>query len=279
MLSGEQFLQFRHSSHGHFSGNNVTISQMPWMAHAVLPLLLAMIAWARADYKEVVSTTIGPRNERGTNNSNSLDRSAPGRIHSNCDVTLFQQQYGRPPCANDMQWVCSRHFQISFCLDRDLGSGADGRPLGNLSRNSCATFCASQNKRLPTNNEWLVGCNATPFAKCLNYKGSWPPGHFAKIQGHPCQVHGATSPQCMTHPDLTKQLPTRDPQCVSEALVNSCVGTLGQWVSDSPNGNAARGKFNGGLFPQPASSVVYTTTAHGPGYSDYSIGCRCAKDI
>ena len=247
------------------------------MATVFLPLLLALTAWA--DYHEVLSTAIGPGNPKGTNNTNRLDRSSPGRIHANCDLPLFQRQYGRLPCPADMQWVCSRHFQISVCVDRDLGSGGDGAPTGNMSRNGCANFCSAKGKRLPTNNEWLVGCNGTPYAECLNYKGTWPPGHFAKIKGHPCEIHGATSSQCMTHPDLTKQLPARDPQCVSEALVNSCVGTLGQWVSDSPNGNSSRAKFNGGFFPQPASSVIYTTTAHGPGYSDYSIGCRCAKDI
>lgn len=229
-----------------------------------------------SEYNEVLATVIGPRSRLSTNNTNNFNlEEQPDSpvVHHQCDIERFRTQEGHEPCAADMRWVCSRHFQISLCVDYDIARDRQQLPRGNLNRTACANYCAIQGKRLPSNNEWLVACTGSEPANCLNYEGEWPPGHFAKILGHPCQVHGATSSQCFSHPDLTRQLPTYDPRCRSEAGLIGCIGSLGQWAA------GPRSRFNGGLFPQPASSVLYTTTAHSPVYSDYSIGCRCAQDI
>lgn len=232
------------------------------------------------NYQEVKTKEIGPRSSLKTNNSNSFNHSLVSKnakVHFDCDLESFRKSTGHLPCPSEMQWVCSKSFQTSICVDRDLVQNPDGKPMANLNRKQCESICQKQGKRLLTNNEWLVGCTGTPLDPCLNYRGTWPPGHFSKIPNHVCQKHSTTSAQCMTSPDLTGLMPEISEACRSEAGVRGCVGTLGQWVSDQlSNGN---GRFNGGLFPQKASSVVYSTVAHGPGYSDYSIGCRCGKSI
>lgn len=232
------------------------------------------------NYQEVTTTEIGPRSSLKTNNSNSFNPSLISKnsqAHFDCDLESFRKNMGRLPCPGDMQWVCSKSFKTSVCMDRDLVQNPDGKPMANLNRKQCEDICRKQGKRLLTNNEWLVGCTGTPIEPCLNYRGTWPPGHFSKVPNHVCQKHSTTSSQCMTSPDLTGLMPEISAECRSEAGVRGCVGTLGQWVSDQlNNGN---GRFNGGLFPQKASSVIYSTVAHGPGYSDYSIGCRCGKSI
>jgi hypothetical protein len=244
-------------------------------------LFAALALNAPPAYAEVLSREIGPRSQLDTNNTNRFN---PGQgqqeAHAGCDAAAFQSQYGAPPCPRDMTWVCSRHFGISVCVDTELKKDGSGLPRGNFSRTTCAAACEAEGKRLPRNNEWLVACTGTPIAPCLNYRGEWPPGHFARIQGHPCSTYGTGSGRCMSDPALTRLMPPVAEACVSEAGVSGCVGTLGQWVHEigtNSSGNR-RGRFNGGLFPQPASSVIYTTTAHGPDYSDYSIGCRCARD-
>ena len=228
---------------------------------------------------EVMSHEIGPRSSLATNNTNIFDwnQTQPGTATADCDPERFEKEYGRKPCAGDMVWVCSRFFGISACTDKDLAVNKEGRPAGNFSRDTCAAYCERQGKRLLSNNEWLVSCTGTPVEPCLNYGGEWPPGYFAKKPDHPCARYGTGSAQCMSDPRLTSLMPATDSACRSEAGVAGCAGTLGQWVSGNIPGTA-RGRFNGGLFPQRASSVIYTTTAHSHAYSDYSIGCRCAAD-
>lgn len=256
---------------------------MPRMARGIfLAWALCFSSAADAGYAEVLSREIGPRSAFATNNTNQFDwsRAAKASVHADCDLARFQAQYGRAPCDKNMQWVCSRFFQISVCVDQDLARDSQGRVLGNQNRSGCVRACAASKKRLLDNNEWLVACTGSPISACVNYGGEWPPAHFAKIPGHPCRVYGVESDQCMQNPDLTALMPAIQSACVSEALVKGCIGTLGQWVSDGiAEIDAPRGRFNGGLFPQPASSAVYTTTAHDPGYSDYSMGCRCGKDV
>jgi len=225
---------------------------------------------------EVLAREIGPRSSLATNNTNAFDwkQTQPGAAPADCDPERFLKEYGQQPCPQDTLWVCSRYFGVSVCADKDLAVNKEGLPAGNFSRDTCAAYCAQQGKRILSNNEWLVACTGTPLEPCLNYSGEWPPGYFAKKPGHPCAQYGAGSTQCMSNPQLTRLMPAIDPGCRSEAGLSGCVGTLGQWVSGNVAGTA-RGRFNGGLFPQPASSVIYTTTAHSPAYSDYSIGCRC----
>ncbi|MFK7824589.1 MAG: hypothetical protein AB8G05_10550 [Oligoflexales bacterium] len=69
-------------------------------------------------------------------------------------------------------------------------------------------------------------------------------------------------------------------QCVSKHGVVNMVGNLGEWVSDVRLVKGRKfGRFNGGLYAQKKSSCEYTTTAHSVDYRDYSLGCRCAKDL
>jgi formylglycine-generating enzyme required for sulfatase activity len=53
------------------------------------------------------------------------------------------------------------------------------------------------------------------------------------------------------------------------------VGNLHEWVAD------ARGRFRGGFYADGETNgrgCWYVTTAHHPGYHDYSTGFRCCGD-
>ncbi len=200
---------------------------------------------------------------------------------------FFNQGWAEPTqcsysCPADMVPVCSKNIQI--CVDRfEVYDNHNIQPLGYMNRFSCEDICLNQNKRLLTNSEWALACEGTPPQACNIYRESPVVRMYRApdpwiFQGVDCkQGENRWSRTCMNDPRLN-QLPDSLSQpgefegCVSRFGVYDMVGNLGEWV------NSPSGTFNGGLYPMPRSSCQYTTTAHGPGYSDYSIGCRCGMD-
>jgi formylglycine-generating enzyme required for sulfatase activity len=200
-----------------------------------------------------------------------------------------------------MAWVCSPAWQVNVCMDRDLRREANGRFMGSVGRLQCQAWCQARGRRLPTNNEWMVACEGTQPAHCLRPAISHPIMHRLRsprpwiYNEVDCKVGTNAWRSCMS--DLRLNDRARDPQsgatiglptaaetraCVSRWGVRNMVGVLGQWVVDtypSPAGGGTRGQFNGGLYPQPASSCNYTTVAHPADYTDYSIGCRCSRTV
>lgn len=227
---------------------------------------------------EVTSQEIGPsstRPLRGFNVNYFNWNRAPATV-VDCKQIMKTKK-----CPADMTLVCSEHFRTAVCVDTDLmNDPTTGRPEGNMNLYACQSACAAQGKRIPKNNEWLVACTGSQPSQCLNYGKPWPPGAFAKIPGHACQVHGETSSQCMTSQDLVNELPPVSPVCVSEAGVRGCIGTFHQWVSEHVIG-AEWGyyRFNGGSFVVDASAVDYVTPAHSNDFYHYANGCRCARDL
>lgn len=238
-------------------------------------------------FQQVLSTEIGPRSQNPIRNMNinRFDESRKSQERVNCQ----SYDYARV-CPENMVFVCSEHFRIAVCVDRDLHNDSHtGRPQGNMNLYACQQTCARQNKRIPTNNEWQVACTGTQPYECLTYYrngGTYPPEYFARIPGHPCNPNsgipgaGPYNHLCMTHPDLINALPPVSNQCVSEAGVRGCVGTFHQWVSHHFVGAGENQgfRFNGGSYVVTASAVDYVTPAHTNDFFHYANGCRCAAN-
>ena len=242
------------------------------------------------NYSEVNSSELLFTQRGQTNNFNNFNQLRIRRSKApNCDLDLYKSKRGgHLPCDADMKWVCSKNFKISVCVDTEILVDAEGRPRGNMSRNECEAICKARGKRLLTNDEWLTACNGTDYRKCpvseFGMQGRYAREELAKVPGSSCysadpkrRQEVLDSGACMSSPELTRLMPKIGPECVSEAGVIGCVGSLGQWVS-TPAAGGKNGMFNGGFFGQKYSSVAYTTVAHGPNYSDYSIGCRCGAN-
>lgn len=247
--------------------------------------------WAQSDqagrglpvlpYHEVLATQIGPGPSYASPppnmNINHLDLDKMSSVVPDCDRIV-----ARPGvCPEDTVFVCSRHFRTAVCLDRFMLEDPEtGGVLGNTNEADCRARCNAVGKRLPTNNEWLVGCTGTVASDCLAplHEIYWPAGKYAHTPGHPCygaDVHGPNQ-ECMMWPGFIAEAPPVKASCVSEAGVYGCVGSFEQWVSTrAPNGH---GKFNGGFYGHSGSSVLYTTMGHTADYRHFGSTCRCAKD-
>jgi len=208
-----------------------------------------------------------------TNNRNQFN------MHK-IDLAKFEADGGcelNTNCPESMNFVCDAKLATRVCVARDLVSAQshEGKqvPMGNFSYFSCLDHCEARGFRLLTNNEWLVAMNGTHAEFC---KATAPKD---RRLGSPTQ----DAPDFNSSDDL-KNLEFNEPgfrsdrsRCVSVYGIRDGVSVLGQWVSDGFSSD--RPQFNGGLWAFPsASSVFYRTTAHGPGYYDYSIGCRCGAD-
>ncbi|GAB4020776.1 MAG: hypothetical protein Fur0010_23720 [Bdellovibrio sp.] len=177
-------------------------------------------------------------------------------------------------CPTGMVFVCSSKYRTRACIARDL-EASNSVPIGNLDMNACRNLCARYpGGRLPTNNEWLVGAAGTNPQSCLP---RLPVRQGCRDNQSCINRPNPNSSRDMADTRYNEHLRNQRPECVSRAGLRDMVGVLGQWVT---GGHARSGleQFNGGLWSQPYSTVYYRTTAHTAGYSDYSIGCRCAAD-
>lgn len=195
-----------------------------------------------------------------TNNGNKFKKSSKARA----EFERLGGCQGSLKCPADTQLVCSKKYAVRVCMDTQLKQ-ADGIPEGNFSYFKCQQHCLSKNRRLPTNNEWLVAASGTKAEDCLDPNAVYP------------IKEGAS----MTDLSVNKPLKTIPREkCKSLYGVQDMVGVLGQWIQERFKNKAGRdrGKFNGGLWPQDASTQFYRTIAHSPTHLDYSIGCRCASN-
>lgn len=238
-------------------------------------------------FKEVLSQQIGPASTQPLRgfNVNHFDWNKDTKQVLNCKALGKDKNR----CPSGMVFVCSEFFHIAVCMDQDLHNDpSTGRPQGNMNLYACQSACAAEGKRIPTNNEWLVGCTGSEPAACNTYYengGEYPPEAMAKVPGHACNrsVNGANAPYesaCMTSPDIVAMLPPVSNQCVSEAGVRGCIGTFHQWASQHWLGQASHDgyRFNGGSFVVKASAVDYVTPAHTNDFYHFGNGCRCASN-
>lgn len=182
-------------------------------------------------------------------------------------------------------WACgSGSVQVgSLCVDQDLTRQADGRLEGYMNRIQCQASCVAKKERLPTWAEWQLACDGTKNSDCQPNGAKSPLQDFARYIEPKCNGSLMYTSVCMSDPRINAnylKVSDEPKNCVSPKNVRNCVGILGQWVSDdasSVGGHKGNGMFVGGLYAQPKSSDHYITIAHYPGYSDYSIGCRCVN--
>ena len=166
-------------------------------------------------------------------------------------------------CPTGMTSVCNETYFTKVCIDTELDTDASGIPRGNHTFHSCQSYCRSRGLRLPTNNEWLVAALGTNHRQCLPNSVTRRPDYNSRSE--------------MTDLDFNRTGIRGDrSQCVSDYGVRDMVGVLGQWVTDG-QARPGREQFNGGFWGQVHSRLFYRTRGHGPTYTDYSIGCRCAQ--
>lgn len=171
-------------------------------------------------------------------------------------------------CPRGMAFVCDPTYRTRVCMDIELRTAPSGQPMGMHTEHSCRSYCESERGsdpgiRLPTNNEWLVAAQGTDARQCLTQAA----------QDRRIDPNKPTPPANQSYNDRFMRRDRRN--CESRHGVRDMVGVLGQWVTQGIGGRGA-GQFNGGYWAFGPSSIFYTTTAHGRGYADYSIGCRCA---
>jgi hypothetical protein len=207
-----------------------------------------------------------------------IEFNRPFQEAQSCDLSKHQKKFKQEPCEKDMVWVCSEDYKVNVCVEKDLMKDTLGNPAGNFSRESCEQACRLKGRELPTNNEWLVAANGTRFENCDIHKP------------HPCVQEGF-SQECLKRNFNHIPGSVKRPLCVSDFGLRDMVGVYGSWVAETHDGSGwqrarkynqpplRQGFFNGGLWPQKASTIFYQTKAHLTSYSDYSIGCRCAKPV
>ena len=157
-------------------------------------------------------------------------------------------------------------------------------PQGYISRNQAEKACAAASKRLCKSEEWVAACegpNATTYP-------------YGEVENpNACNTHGVNpikrlfgtakkfwSQGPMNHPLLNKLPGTLAKTgafaaCTNDYGVHDMVGNLHEWTAD------ASGTFRGGYYLDTkvnGKGCGYATTAHSPGYHDYSTGFRCCRD-
>ncbi len=200
------------------------------------------------------------------------------------------------PCPRGMVLVLSQKNK-AVCIDRYEYTDVNREepiekayPLANLNFYECKEICQKAGKRVPSHREWLKACEGTDPVLCNIHRRhpvlrmraqdkSW------LFLGKDCKDPKNMWRDCLKDTELN-ELPEslayneEFPDCRSNSGAVHMVGNLGEWVEDTvTRKQKILGRFNGGLYPQIASSCNYTTIAHGQSYKDYSIGCRCALDV
>ena len=212
---------------------------------------------------------------------------------SSCTYLDFWEE--EKPCPPEMVLVREGPEQKRFCIDRFEFSSDPLKlniyPYAGLNYFQCKSLCRKQGKRLLSHKEWVEACQGTDPTKCNKFRDHpilratrSSKGWYYK--GKDCRKTRNMWGDCMQDLRLNRMPATlaRNGEftaCVSKYGVHHMVGNLGEWVSDLRENRRGRvlGRFDGGLYPQQKSSCSYTTIAHEPGYKDYSIGCRCGKEV
>lgn len=185
------------------------------------------------------------------------------------------------------QYICVDIFEFTFA---QVNKVKFAKPTGFMNYYTCKRLCRARKKRMLTHTEWLAACQGTDANRCnirrknpvlrmKNARSNW------NWKGLNCKLSKYTwGFTCMNDPRLNLLkfgLASNNEfsGCRSQFGIRHMVGNLGEWVDGTVTSKRRGivGRFNGGLYPQPKSSCSYTTIAHGQKYSDYSLGCRCAK--
>jgi sulfatase modifying factor 1 len=157
-------------------------------------------------------------------------------------------------------------------------------PQGYVSAWVAGDACALAGKRLCTSDEWLAACRGDED-RVYPYGDAYDPGacNDTRAQHPVIELFGSDAsfdPVEMNDPRLN-QLPDslaasgEFEDCTTPEGVHDLHGNLHEWVAD------AEGTFRGGFYVDAVINgpgCTYATTAHDPGYHDYSTGFRCCAD-
>ncbi|MBN2192512.1 MAG: SUMF1/EgtB/PvdO family nonheme iron enzyme [Polyangiaceae bacterium] len=185
-------------------------------------------------------------------------------------------------------------------------SAAGGVPQAYISRHDAAAACAQAGKRLCRASEWYAACRGSrhtryPYGdreiegRCNVGKPHLMQKVFGSNITYTFEAH-FNSPRLNQEPGFLAKA-GEYAGCVNDFGLYDMVGNLHEWVADDvgprlkqtipieygdhllgPRGN---GVFMGGYLSsqhEHGHGCGYVTTAHDPGYHDYSIGFRCCKD-
>jgi formylglycine-generating enzyme required for sulfatase activity len=145
-------------------------------------------------------------------------------------------------------------------------------------------MCKASGKRLCTSEEWVTACQGPaqttyPYGAAEDSKACNSHGvsGLSKLFGASKKAFGLGS---MNHPWLNKIPGTLAKTgafaaCTNALGVYDMVGNLHEWTADKD------GTFRGGYYLDTTlngKGCGYATTAHHPGYHDYSTGFRCCAD-
>lgn len=157
-------------------------------------------------------------------------------------------------------------------------------PQAYISAIEAEAACEASNKRLCTDDEWLLACKGRhpmryPYGDerrdnyCVDTHRVSPLGKL--FAGRPpSDMYSFTT---MNDPRLNQVegglAPTGSfPNCTNAFHVYDMVGNLHEWTADP------EGTFRGGYYLDTkinGEGCNYRTIAHGSGYHDYSTGFRC----
>ncbi|MFK7825293.1 MAG: SUMF1/EgtB/PvdO family nonheme iron enzyme [Oligoflexales bacterium] len=213
---------------------------------------------------------------------------------SSC-VSISEFFYGRI-CPDDMEHVQNLASKVNICVDRyeytisNASELENSKPIAGVNYYECKRLCAKKGRRMLKHHEWLIACKGTDANNCNKHRAhpvlrrlaSNQPWKFGRAN---CKNRRYTWGSCLQDKSLNsmpKSLARNGEfeDCISNSGLRHMIGNLGEWVEDlRKRRGKIYGRFNGGLYPQKKSSCSYTTIAHGPGYKDYSIGCRCASSV
>jgi formylglycine-generating enzyme required for sulfatase activity len=157
----------------------------------------------------------------------------------------------------------------AFYLDvyeEAVGSGNDAaRARSGLSADDAAALCASQKKRLPTEDEWIAAASGASARRypwgdtgAVCRRAAWG------LTGGPCAQDGSGPDSVGAHPDGRTPLGLED-----------MAGNVAEWVT-SPTGPVA----HGGSWRSALATELRTWSRLelDPRSHDDRLGVRCARD-
>jgi hypothetical protein len=158
-------------------------------------------------------------------------------------------------------------------------------PQGYISGAEAQRACEMAGKRLCTDGEWFRACEGPkgtifPYGTVLDKQTCNGDRKLHPVQ----QLYGEDAGkeiwmvEPMNNPAINEQPDTVSPtasrsRCVGPYGLFDMVGNLQEWTSDPA------GTFRGGAYStNNALGCQYSTTVHGFGYHDYSLGFRCCSE-
>ncbi len=165
-------------------------------------------------------------------------------------------------------------------------SRANVVPQGYISGQQSERACLEAGKRLCTREEWLSACRG-PALRTYPYGNTFTAGmcnvgrpvhplisFYGRSDSSIYSYTNMNNPGINQQPDSLARTGQYD-RCVTQDGLYDMFGNLHEWIAE------VDGTFKGGFYADTntnGAGCLYTTTAHGFTYHDYSTGFRCCAD-